>query len=633
MTTLEERLSGSEFTDLELLSTTILFDPKYYLAENPDVALASNPYEHYLTHGGIEGRRPSAYFDGAGYLSAYEDVRVSGMNPLIHYLRHGQFEGRLPCPSATNNIEAQLGAGLLDAELEFQQRQALREELEQSGLFSKEFYCAQYPDINPEFMDPLDHYIDHGWKERRRPHPDFDEDLYLADYLDVAESGMIPLLHFIRIGRPAGRRASLSSGQWDTVERMLSHAAKIEPTIMLDDKLATPRRLTLAHSARGGRLLQAWKKLYASLDHAYDYVVMMPWLVRGGADLAACNAVRTAIKHRGLDSTLVVLTDHDKCDALDWLPAGCHVRSFSEIDTQLTPAERTRLVEMLIVALRPKSVLNVNSRALWELTSAKGGAMKRATDLYACLFCRDYLPDGRAAGYADVHFQESSIHLKRTYFDNQPFLDELVSDFGLPESIQKRMLTVRQPINESAFDRHTGGPQKKNSVLWAGRFSAQKNIDLLVQIARLAPEFEFYVYGYGEPEFQRKVEAAAATLPNFFLKGPFASIAQLPLNEHNVLLYTSLYDGLPLTLAEVAASGIPLVASNVGGIPDLLNTQTGWPVKDYKAAEPYVAALREVHANYALALERGAAMSARIRADHSADRYEADLLQSPSFLD
>jgi glycosyltransferase involved in cell wall biosynthesis len=629
MTNFIERSRKSKFSDLELLLTSALFDAELYMAENPDVAAAADPYEHFLTQGGMEGRRPGAHFDSAAYLAAYEDVRLSGMNPLIHYLRFGQFEKRVPFPKPANSNESDLP----DADLAPDQRAALYKELEDSGMFSAEFYCRQYPDIDPELIDPLDHYIDHGWRERRRPHPDFDEGLYLADYPDVAESSMMPLLHFIRIGRLEGRRASLSSNQWKAVERMLSHVAEIEPSILLDEKLDEPRQLALAHINRGGRLLRAWKELYASLEHTYDYVVMVPWLVRGGADLAACNAIRMAIKHKGVDSTLVVLTDHGKCEARDWLPEDCHIRIFSEIDPLLTVAERTRLVEMLIMSLRPQAVLNVNSHALWELTATRGIVVKKATDLYACLFCKDFRPDGKAAGYSDMHYKDSSIHLKRTYFDNQIFLDEVVADFGLPPSIQQRMVTVRQPILERAFGTYAGDPENRKSILWAGRFSVQKNVDLLIRIASLATEFDFHVYGYGEPEFKRKVEDAAATLPNFFLKGPFASTSHLPLNEHSIFLYTSLYDGLPLVFAEVAASGIPIVASNVGGIPDVLSAETGWPIHDFKAAEPYVDALREIRNDYAAARARGAAMSARIRSAHSAERYEADLLQSPSFLD
>jgi hypothetical protein len=74
-----------------------LFNEDYYLKNNPDVAISGfDPLQHYLVFGAMEGRKPSADFDGQYYLSQYPDVKVSGMNPLVHYLLHGKREGRQP---------------------------------------------------------------------------------------------------------------------------------------------------------------------------------------------------------------------------------------------------------------------------------------------------------------------------------------------------------------------------------------------------------------------------------------------------------------------------------------------------------------------------------------------------------
>ena len=76
-----------------------LFDPVYYLQENPDVAQAGTPaLEHYLAHGGREGRNPSAAFSSELYLANNPDVLRMGMNPLLHYLEHGKREGRMAHP-------------------------------------------------------------------------------------------------------------------------------------------------------------------------------------------------------------------------------------------------------------------------------------------------------------------------------------------------------------------------------------------------------------------------------------------------------------------------------------------------------------------------------------------------------
>lgn len=80
---------------LRLLRSSTLFVPWWYLSKYEDVQLHRlDPAEHYLDHGGKEGRMPGPDFDGRWYLENHPDVRAAGVNPLIHYLEHGQLEGR-----------------------------------------------------------------------------------------------------------------------------------------------------------------------------------------------------------------------------------------------------------------------------------------------------------------------------------------------------------------------------------------------------------------------------------------------------------------------------------------------------------------------------------------------------------
>lgn len=55
-------------------------------------------------------------------------------------------------------------------------------------------------------IDPLDHFVAHGWREGRRPNPYFDPAWYLAEYPDVREAELNPLLHYVRHGEAERRR-------------------------------------------------------------------------------------------------------------------------------------------------------------------------------------------------------------------------------------------------------------------------------------------------------------------------------------------------------------------------------------------------------------------------------------------
>ncbi|HEV2303717.1 MAG TPA: hypothetical protein VGR91_19295, partial [Stellaceae bacterium] len=73
-----------------------LFDPLFYLAEHPDVALAgTNPLLHDLTDGAREGRRPHPFFDPEYYCA--QKPAAAG-NPLLDYAEAGSAQGLKPHP-------------------------------------------------------------------------------------------------------------------------------------------------------------------------------------------------------------------------------------------------------------------------------------------------------------------------------------------------------------------------------------------------------------------------------------------------------------------------------------------------------------------------------------------------------
>ncbi|MBN3533700.1 glycosyltransferase [Burkholderia cenocepacia] len=618
-----------------MLRTSPLFDGAYYLATYPDVADATiDPVVHYLQFGWREARQPSMSFDGNRYLDDYPDVRAADVNPLVHYLAFGKQEGRRATPvtglttGLANPDGEQRDSGVGNAQYSPQEA---RQIIEQSGLFDLELYCRLNPDL-ASLPDPLEHYVRHGGFEGRRAHRFFDGRWYTWAYPDVAASGMHPLVHYMTIGRPEGRHGGLPAHVLGTIEKMVAEAGELEPTILLDSAFAEPALLSISYGGQSWSGIGAWQRLFDSLPYAFEHIVFVPWLVRGGADLAAVNVVRASIQENGIDSTLIVLTDYDRTDAIEWLPAGTHVRVLSEIEPSLTRADRIQLVESLILALRPKSVMNVNSGACWDAIAKKGAALSKLTALYACLFCRDYTPDGRAAGYADTHFRDSVPYLTKVYFDNAGFMDELAADYGVPESMRSRLVTLHQPVGNVAVGTYKGGPKAGKRVMWAGRFCKQKNVDLLIEIARRASDFHFDIYGYGDDAYASKLAEAQHSLDNLTVKGPFTSTASLPINDYNAFLYTSLWDGLPLTLADIACTGIPMVASAVGGIPDLVTERTGWLVQSYKEADPYVAALEDIVHRPDEARRRAERMIDWVQSEHSWEQFCATLRVSPSFI-
>jgi len=83
--------------------------------------------------------------------------------------------------------------------------EAHRRVLVDSGLFMAGHYQHTYPGIAAAHTDPLRHYCDEGWRERRQPNPYFDPGYYCARTLGGAQD-TDPLLHYALLGSSKGAR-------------------------------------------------------------------------------------------------------------------------------------------------------------------------------------------------------------------------------------------------------------------------------------------------------------------------------------------------------------------------------------------------------------------------------------------
>jgi len=74
-----------------------------------------------------------------------------------------------------------------------------------SKLFDPVYYLKQYPDVRRADIDPLEHFVLHGWKEGRNPNDWFNTREYLEKNSDVAQAGINPFVHRIKCGIHEGR--------------------------------------------------------------------------------------------------------------------------------------------------------------------------------------------------------------------------------------------------------------------------------------------------------------------------------------------------------------------------------------------------------------------------------------------
>jgi len=175
----------------------------------------------------------------------------------------------------------------------------------------------------------------------------------------------------------------------------------------------------------------------------------------------------------------------------------------------------------------------------------------------------------------------------------------------VPLGLDLGPLVAARQNDDGRFRRVLGIPADAPLVGYVGRFTAVKNPSLLVDVAhrvlQRAPQARFVLVGDGElrPDVERQIAeldlAGRVTLAGWQRDMP-AVYAAL-----DVLALTSLNEGTSVTAIEALAAGVPVVATAVGGMADVVaDGQTGLLVPSGD-----VAAFAEAVAELLQAPERG----------------------------
>lgn len=125
--------------------------------------------------------------------------------------------------------------------------------------------------------------------------------------------------------------------------------------------------------------------------------------------------------------------------------------------------------------------------------------------------------------------------------------------------------------------RAKGAGGRGNAIIgFLGRLEPVKNpflfIDIAAQCIERGFEGEFWIIGSGRLGNQVRDEIERRGMSRqVVMKAETHHIEHL-LNELDVLVVTSLSEGLPLSIIEAMAVGVPVVASSVGGVPEVIKS-------------------------------------------------------------
>lgn len=178
----------------------------------------------------------------------------------------------------------------------------------------------------------------------------------------------------------------------------------------------------------------------------------------------------------------------------------------------------------------------------------------------------------------------------------------------------RRVRTVWNGIDVARF-RYTG-PTAGGPAVVVARLAPEKDLDTLlratVSIVAQDPTFRLQIVGDGPclPEVRRQVEQLQLT-GQVQVLGERRDVPAI-LQAASVFVLPSKTEGISLTLLEAMASGLPVIATRVGGNPEVVQQgRTGWlvPAGD---AEQLAAVLQGVRRDPAAAYRMGQAGRRRV---------------------
>lgn len=532
-------------------------------------------------------------------------------------------------------------------------------------------YLLQSPNLldRPE-VDLIRHFLKKGRAEGLSPHPDFSMTEYVARYPQKTAAKKLrnPFLYWLKHGRAAGDIADpapridriapvlglspqqvadlVAERRRDLQQRfrtgklgeVFARAAEIEPLIGAAwTEIARPHLIPLSRRVVVDETCAIYEAQAAAGFRRARVVFVINRARWGGGRRMEGHLAHALATDGGPvdpDEIVVIYTDGSAGAPPGRFPDGIREIDFGRVARGLPAEVAQHALVTFLRTFQADAIVNFNSRMLYHAMRPYGRALAATERLFLCFFCNERTAMGTWVGWSLSYFYRAFDYVAGVITDSEYLACELTETYRVGDKQRERVHVFRAPVDAAlpvaAESPATSG--RRPQVFWAGRWDRQKRIDLVLQVASLMPDVDFRMWGEAVLTGGHVRKAPG----NVRLEGRYAHISEVPLEEADVWLYTSGWDGVPSQLLEVAMTGIPIVGSLVGGTGEVLSEQDAWPVPEGEGAAAYVAAIRAAVADPERSRGRALALRERMRRERTEKAFAthaADVLLTDDVSD
>ncbi|MBY0240296.1 MAG: glycosyltransferase family 4 protein [Burkholderiaceae bacterium] len=534
----------------------------WYLKRYPDIAeTGQSARSHFFKHGLAEGRNPNPFFLTHWFTYKYarhqsnfdlvnfyfekyqEDLEIHPLIDLAFIKEHYKVDGNV-LDFMINNID----------ELDFTNK-----------WFSRKYYLENNQDLRG--IDELEtHFLVHGWKDGRRPSKtlkvitleEFRINCYAAD--DLIDEYIWENTKFCVINSELNQEI----------------ISQIEEQSVFDVTILAPGYKCLTNLPRfvadniKKRDLFDFQSLLNSLDTKVDCIFTIGRLGIGGGEKYLSNLAgiiaRTRNKNCVIFTTESTNSENEAALQLVNLKEIRNLKIISLRDYLERTWKKETIFSLLVMALKPEKLFVVNSDLGLSSIKKHGKALSNITEIYVLFFSE--APKAMGSPYSAIYLRDV-IPYAKILSDNHFALSQFKEKFS-PLYADKYICIPPQTSGCTSNDFHSNlnyrlaNRSQKNPIkaLWVSRWDHFKATEILYKIANLRDDIEINVFGPDQPHFDPLRPA------NMLNKGVAWNINSIDFTEYDVFIFTSWFEGLPNVCLEMALSGIPIVASDVGGIRD-----------------------------------------------------------------
>ena len=211
------------------------------------------------------------------------------------------------------------------------------------------------------------------------------------------------------------------------------------------------------------------------------------------------------------EEIVVIYTDESGTAPLGRFPDGAREVDFASHAAHMDTEWQEHTLVMLLRSFQADSIVNINSGTFHRAMRTYGSALATTERLFPIFFCNEQKGIGNSCGWPSSQFYRLFDQVTNIITDSEHLAQWFNDIYQLDASSREKIRVLRAPADPSmpvVSPDASSRPSLRATVSWAGRWDRQKEIDLIVQIARLMPEVDFRMWGESTPHASRSRASA-----------------------------------------------------------------------------------------------------------------------------